>query len=212
MTEGVELREPYHDAGAAARSRHDRHVLCSWPARSCCSAACSRCAFVLRLLHPHELVAASKQLHVYIGAINTAVLLTSSLFVALAVQAARGGARRWAAWLLGGAAFLGLAFLALKAFEYSLEYRDGDTSGGQRPWPVLRSGRASLHGSLPGRHGSARDPCQHRHRAAGRLGVAHPAGMAGLAATRNRGRDVGAVLAPGRCDLGFPLSRLYLAR
>lgn len=82
-------------------------------------------ALVLRIMHPREVVEASKHLHIWIGAINTAVLLTSSLGVALAVHAAHSGARRAVVWLLAGSAVLGLLFLGIKAFEYSREYAEG---------------------------------------------------------------------------------------
>ncbi len=80
--------------------------------------------FAIRTLHPEAFVAASKRLHLFIGAANTAVLLTSSLAVALAVRAARSGDGRRTARLAAGAALLGLAFLGLKGLEYGLEYRD----------------------------------------------------------------------------------------
>jgi cytochrome c oxidase subunit 3 len=81
--------------------------------------------FVARLLHPAEVVEASKRMHLFVGAINTAVLLTSSLAVALAVLSARAAMARRSAAFLVGAALLGLTFLGLKAFEYSEEYREG---------------------------------------------------------------------------------------
>lgn len=81
--------------------------------------------FVCRLLHPQEIVAASKELHLWIGGINTAILLTSSLAVAIAVQMARRGSRRAVAVSLSAAAALGVGFLILKAIEYRLEYNDG---------------------------------------------------------------------------------------
>jgi cytochrome c oxidase subunit III len=79
----------------------------------------------VRLVHPEEVVEASKRMHIFIGAINTAVLLTSSLAVAVAVVCARAAMGRRAALSLAGAALLGFAFLGLKALEYWKEYRDG---------------------------------------------------------------------------------------
>ena len=64
-------------------------------------------------------------MHLWLGGVNTAVLLTSSAIVALMVEAVRAGAARLAKWLLMGAIALGLAFLAIKFTEYALEYRDG---------------------------------------------------------------------------------------
>ncbi|TPE51048.1 cytochrome c oxidase subunit 3 [Amaricoccus solimangrovi] len=78
-----------------------------------------------RLQHPAEYVAHSRELHLWIGAWNTVILLTSSLFAALAVHAAREGAGRAAARWLGATAAFGLGFLALKATEYTLEFREG---------------------------------------------------------------------------------------
>lgn len=89
--------------------------------------------FVMRGLHPQEFVAASKKMHLWIGAANTLVLLTSSLAVALAVAWARAGGARRAAGLLSGAAGLGLVFLGLKVVEYWLEYRDGLLPALSRP-------------------------------------------------------------------------------
>ena len=81
--------------------------------------------FVLRLEHPHAVSEAAGHLKMWLGGANTAVLLTSSLFMAIAVHAAReGAARRAAAWLAGTAG-LGAVFLGVKAYEYWSEYREG---------------------------------------------------------------------------------------
>ena len=82
-------------------------------------------ALGLRLTHPREFVDASLQLHVWIGAINTAVLLTSSAAVALAVHAVRARQYRATSVLFIIAALLGVVFLGIKAFEYATEYREG---------------------------------------------------------------------------------------
>src|SRR6185437_13572079 len=67
---------------------------------------------------------AAARTEILIGAINTAVLLTSSFLVAWAVLVARMGEGRIAALLLWGAAALGIAFLALKGIEYGIEYKE----------------------------------------------------------------------------------------
>lgn len=78
-----------------------------------------------RLHHPQDYVAASRELHLWIGAANTLVLLTSSMCAAFAVATARHGfARATARWLAATAA-LGTGFLALKVVEYASEYREG---------------------------------------------------------------------------------------
>lgn len=81
-------------------------------------------ATYLRLAHGGEFVATSKALHYGIGGANTAVLLTSSLCVALAVEAGRQGERRPAIRWFIGAILLGLIFLGLKAYEYAAEYHE----------------------------------------------------------------------------------------
>jgi cytochrome c oxidase subunit 3 len=86
-------------------------------------------AFVLRFDHSAGYVKASKEMHVWLGAINTAVLLTSSALVALMVEAVRAGSARLAKGLLAGAIALGALFLAVKFTEYGLEYRDGVVPG-----------------------------------------------------------------------------------
>ena len=80
---------------------------------------------VLRIQHPHEYLASSKEMHIWFGSVNTAVLLTSSMLVAIAVETTRMGQAKLTAWLLGGAIALGLAFLAIKGTEYYLEYTGG---------------------------------------------------------------------------------------
>jgi cytochrome c oxidase subunit 3 len=76
-----------------------------------------------RGLYPAVWAAASHHLDLPIGAVNTAVLLTSSLVVALGVHAVQlGRGRSCAGWLLGGMG-LGCLFLGLKAVEYHLHFQ-----------------------------------------------------------------------------------------
>lgn len=67
--------------------------------------------------------AASRHTDVVIGTINTAVLLTSSFTMALAVETRRE-APRLAGRLLAVTATLGFVFLVLKAFEYHEEWSE----------------------------------------------------------------------------------------
>jgi cytochrome c oxidase subunit 3 len=73
---------------------------------------------VYRWWYPAAFVAGSARLDVVLGAINTAVLLTSSLTMALAVRSARLGRGKLAAVLLLATLLLGLVFLAIKYQEY----------------------------------------------------------------------------------------------
>jgi cytochrome c oxidase subunit III len=65
---------------------------------------------------------ASKQLSATLGGINTAVLLTSSLTMALAVWASQTRQRGYLKLFLGLTLFFGAVFLGIKAFEWYQEY------------------------------------------------------------------------------------------
>ena len=86
--------------------------------------------FYGRLRWPHGFGVASQHTHVFIGTTNTAVLLTSSAFIALAVACAQHPAhRRWTARLLWVTAALGLVFVGLKGYEYWKEWTEGLVPG-----------------------------------------------------------------------------------
>jgi cytochrome c oxidase subunit 3 len=68
--------------------------------------------------------AASARLNVLIGAINTVVLLTSSLTMALAVYAAHIDKQRTLVWCLVLTAALGALFMVFKAVEYYTDYKE----------------------------------------------------------------------------------------
>ncbi len=75
---------------------------------------------VCRVDHPDAFAAAGRQTDIWYGTINTAILLTSSLTMAVASQAAAAGRdfRRLVTSCLASTASFGVAFLLLKAFEY----------------------------------------------------------------------------------------------
>jgi cytochrome c oxidase subunit 3 len=75
---------------------------------------------VCRVDHPGGFAAAARETNIWYGTINTAVLLTSSLTMAVASQAAASGERLRGLilWCLAATAALGLAFLVVKGFEY----------------------------------------------------------------------------------------------
>jgi cytochrome c oxidase subunit 3 len=68
--------------------------------------------------------AASNHTKIVLGTLNTAILLTSSLFMALAVHAAQQGRRRPLAGFLVLTLLLGTVFLGIKGAEYYHEYRE----------------------------------------------------------------------------------------
>ncbi len=79
---------------------------------------------VYRYAYPEAFREASHRLHEGLGAINTAVLLTSSLTIALCVHFAKHRNRGAVLLTLIATMVLGTAFLGIKGTEYVLEYRD----------------------------------------------------------------------------------------
>ncbi len=80
----------------------------------------------VRAKDPSGFAAAQDQLSRLAGTINTATLLTSGLFAALANEARRNGDRSRARWSLLTAAVLGCVFLLVKGFEYGFEIAAGN--------------------------------------------------------------------------------------
>jgi cytochrome c oxidase subunit 3 len=79
---------------------------------------------VYRTTYPAAFAAAMAESVIVIGAINTALLLTSSFTMALAVHWTATGLPRRATGSLIVTAGLGLAFLVLKGLEYYIDYQD----------------------------------------------------------------------------------------
>jgi cytochrome c oxidase subunit 3 len=79
---------------------------------------------VYRDAYPEAFAEASRHTLVVYGTINTAILLTSSLTVALAVHAAQQNRLRALFHFLLATVFLGCCFLVLKGFEYHQDLDD----------------------------------------------------------------------------------------
>jgi cytochrome c oxidase subunit 3 len=79
--------------------------------------------FLYRAADPQGFAEAGRHTELWIGGINTAVLLTSSEFMAVAVNRAEHCRRRLLVQMLGATAALGLVFMGLKALEYYLDWR-----------------------------------------------------------------------------------------
>jgi cytochrome c oxidase subunit 3 len=82
-----------------------------------------------RAWYADAFAAASHELLIWAGAINTAVLITSSLTMALAVHAAQTGERRRLMRFLVATMILGTMFLGIKAFEYYEGFIEGHLPG-----------------------------------------------------------------------------------
>ncbi len=79
---------------------------------------------VYRWAYHDGFVEGSKHLNFWIGTINTGVLLTSSVFVALGDNAIKQGHVRALRWCLIAAWILGFVFLCLKGYEYYHHYEE----------------------------------------------------------------------------------------
>jgi cytochrome c oxidase subunit III len=77
---------------------------------------------VYRYWYPEAFAAGSHHLDVGLGAINTAVLICSSLTMALAVHAAQVGRRGALVGFMIATIVLGSAFLGIKGVEYAEKY------------------------------------------------------------------------------------------
>lgn len=82
------------------------------------------CYSVYRWTYPQAFIAGSHHLEFWIGTTNTAVLLTSSLTMALSDLAVKRNARGALAGWLVLTWLLGLTFLGLKFFEYYQKYTE----------------------------------------------------------------------------------------
>ena len=79
---------------------------------------------VYRTTSPESVARASRHLNVLLGCVNTVVLLSSSLTMALAVRAAQLRAHRQLVGWLILTMMLGALFLGIKAVEYTTDYHE----------------------------------------------------------------------------------------
>ena len=82
-----------------------------------------------RAMYPEDFTAAAAHNSLWIGTVNTLILITSSLTVALSVNAVRASRARAAGWLILVSILFGMAFLALKAVEYRQHIHEGILPG-----------------------------------------------------------------------------------
>ena len=87
--------------------------------------------FVIYMVYRHQetttFLASQRHLSLIAGVLNTVVLLTSSRFVALAVQAARSGQYERSRRLISYGGLCGVIFAAIKVFEWIHEISNGFT-------------------------------------------------------------------------------------
>ncbi len=101
-----------------------------------------------RATYPAAFAEASHHLEVNLGALNTAVLICSSLTMALAVHASQTGERKLLMAFLAVTILLGLVFLGIKTFEYTEKFKHHLVPGGAFSFPGPHSAPAQLFFSL----------------------------------------------------------------
>ncbi|APF19852.1 cytochrome c oxidase subunit III [Caldithrix abyssi DSM 13497] len=84
---------------------------------------------VYRALHPDMFINAHKYLDVYLGTINTVVLISSSVTVALAIRSLQLNKSKVAARYLLVTLLLAAVFLVVKYFEYHHKFELGQLPG-----------------------------------------------------------------------------------
>jgi len=82
-----------------------------------------------RFQFPDGFAQASRHVDLWAGTLNTFVLITSSLSVALAIHYARTDRRRLAVFCLAATLVMGLAFLGVKSLEYLHKFQEGALPG-----------------------------------------------------------------------------------
>ena len=80
---------------------------------------------IYRYLNSEAFLHASYELNVIMGTVNTVVLLTSSLTVALSITALQKGHVKLTMWLLVATILFALTFLVIKYFEWSAKFEHG---------------------------------------------------------------------------------------
>ncbi len=84
---------------------------------------------VYRFMHQHDFSIASKEMNTFFGTMNTVILLTSSLTMALSITAIKRGSRRLSIFYQIVTIAFGLTFMFNKFLEWSAEFREGNFPG-----------------------------------------------------------------------------------
>jgi nitric oxide reductase NorE protein len=82
---------------------------------------------VFRAMHPQDFLISQQHLSINVGVLNTLVLLASSWFIARSVQAARADEHAQALRLTYVGGLCGVAFIAIKAYEWTTKIAQGFT-------------------------------------------------------------------------------------
>jgi cytochrome c oxidase subunit 3 len=105
--------------------------------------------------YPREFTSGGGELNVVFGALNTVILITSSLLAAMAVTAIQKDERQRTVWFLGGTLLCAASFLVIKYFEWSAKFSHDIYPGSPRivAGPQGESVFFSLYFLTTGLHG-----------------------------------------------------------
>jgi cytochrome c oxidase subunit 3 len=107
---------------------------------------------IYRYWYPQAFIEGSHHLDVWLGGINTAILLTSSLTMALSVHAAQTSEPRATVRNLVLTILLGSAFLGIKGYEYYHKYEERLVPGRNFKIPAGESPHAETDREADQRH------------------------------------------------------------
>ncbi len=103
---------------------------------------------VYRSMYPHAFAVASEHTLIALGALNTAILITSSLTMALAVYASQEGDSKGVFRFLVLTWILGAGFLVVKGIEYATDFHEHLVPGAHFAIEGANAGHAQLFFSL----------------------------------------------------------------
>ena len=99
-----------------------------------------------RIAAQDAFVSASHHMHIVLGTLNTAILMTSSLTMALSLHAAQTGRTARLRSLLTLTALFGVAFLCIKGYEYVAEWSEAArATDGEAQFYFLYYAMTGLH-------------------------------------------------------------------
>ena len=106
-------------------------------------------ALIVRIQHPEATQEAARHLKFWIGAVNTVVLIVSSLTMSMAIEFSRMGWQRAMVRAMLATAALGSLFLVLKGYEYYADYEEHMMPFlGSRPYELSASPASRLFVNL----------------------------------------------------------------
>ncbi len=99
---------------------------------------------IYRSMYPEIFALASNRMDVLLGTINTAVLICSSLTMALAVHSAEESRRKKLVFFIISTMVLGTIFLVIKFSEYYMKYEEHLIPGMDFRFPGSQAGAAAI--------------------------------------------------------------------